>query len=117
MDSCCENVSFTVENPVVLLNGSVEVVGGYIYHTEGSSCDVMDVRANVSIREGMPIGAVACEWICSVMNASCTFKCIELCKLHSSTVCALRYVRTYMQHASGMCLSCASDQCITCYVA
>lgn len=56
MDSCCRNASFTVGSPVVLLNGSVEVVGGYIYHSEGSSCDITDVRANVSIREGMPIG-------------------------------------------------------------
>lgn len=56
MDSCCGNASFTVGSPVVLLNGSVEVVGGYIYHSEGSSCDIMDVRANISIREGMPIG-------------------------------------------------------------
>ena len=56
MDSCCGNASFTVSSPVVLLNGSVEVVGGYIYHSEGSTCDIMNVRANISIREGMPLG-------------------------------------------------------------
>ena len=56
MDSCCGHVTFTIENPVVLLNGSVEVVGGYVYHTEGSSCDIADIRANISIREGFPIG-------------------------------------------------------------
>lgn len=58
MDSCCGNVRFTVENPVLLLNGSVEVVGGYVYQTKGYSCDMKDVQANVSIREGIPIGAV-----------------------------------------------------------
>ena len=57
MDPCCEEVSFTIGDSVLLLNGSVEVVGGYVYHTEGSSCDIMPVRANVSIREGMPVGA------------------------------------------------------------
>ena len=57
MDSCCEEVSFIIEDRVLLLNGSVEVVGGYVYHTEGSSCDILPVRANLSIREGMPMGA------------------------------------------------------------
>ena len=61
-ESCCGNASFTVGSPVMLLNGSVEVVGGYIYQTEGSSCDLADVRANISIREGMLIGTVPCKW-------------------------------------------------------
>ena len=45
---------------MLLLNGSVEVAGGYVYHLEGVSCDVnmMAVQANISIREGMPIGEV-----------------------------------------------------------
>ena len=58
MDSCCGKVNFTIGSPVVLLNGSVGVVGGYVYHTVGSSCNIADVRANISIREGMPIGVV-----------------------------------------------------------
>ena len=66
MDSCCGNASFTVGSPVVLLNGSVEVVGGYIYHSEGSSCDIRDLRANISIREGMPIGEFSVDSLFSI---------------------------------------------------
>ena len=66
MNSCCGNASFTVGSPVVLLNGSVEVVGGYIYRSEGSSCDIMDVRANISIREGMPIGEYSVDSLFSI---------------------------------------------------
>ena len=75
LDSCCGNVSFTVESPMLLLNGSVEVAGGYVYHSEGVSCDVnmMAVQANISIREGIPIGEVPLTCVaCSEMNVSCT---------------------------------------------
>ena len=51
---------------MLLLNGSVEVAGGYVYHLAGGSCDVnmMAVQANISIREGMPIGTVLFKWFC-----------------------------------------------------
>ena len=96
---------------MLLLNGSVEVAGGYVYHSEGVSCDVnmMAVQANISIREGMPIGKVLCKRFYFMMNCTC----------HSCVVYIVHY--TYIEFNTciinrGGALVYVAKTIVACYV-